>query len=62
MDIQATQAGRPHYPILDGLRGTAALLVVAFHLMESMTPDQSANHCATATSPSTSSSPCRDMS
>ena len=34
---------KPHYPILDGLRGTAALLVVAFHLMESVTPDQSAN-------------------
>jgi peptidoglycan/LPS O-acetylase OafA/YrhL len=32
-----------HYPILDGLRGTAALLVVAFHLMESVTPDHSAN-------------------
>lgn len=44
MDIQATQTGKLHYPILDGLRGTAALLVVAFHLMESMTPDQSANH------------------
>ena len=25
---------KPHYPILDGLRGVAALLVVAFHLME----------------------------
>ena len=44
MNVQATQAGRPHYPILDGLRGTAALLVVVFHLMESVTPDQSANH------------------
>ncbi len=25
---------KPHYPLLDGLRGIAALIVVAFHLME----------------------------
>lgn len=25
---------KPHYPILDGLRGTAAILVVIFHLLE----------------------------
>lgn len=27
-------AAKPHYPILDGLRGVAALMVVAFHLCE----------------------------
>lgn len=26
---------KPHYPILDGLRGVAALMVVAFHIFES---------------------------
>jgi peptidoglycan/LPS O-acetylase OafA/YrhL len=34
---------KPHYPILDGLRGTAALLVVAFHLLEAYFPVM-ANH------------------
>jgi peptidoglycan/LPS O-acetylase OafA/YrhL len=29
---------KPHYPILNGLRGTAALLVVAFHLLEAYFP------------------------
>lgn len=30
----ATLASKPHYPILDGLRGVAAIIVVAFHLFE----------------------------
>lgn len=30
---------KPHYPILDGLRGTAAILVVIFHLLEGYYPD-----------------------
>ncbi len=34
---------KPHYPILDGLRGTAALLVVTFHLLEAYYPVYS-NH------------------
>jgi peptidoglycan/LPS O-acetylase OafA/YrhL len=29
-----TISSKPHYPILDGLRGVAALMVVAFHIFE----------------------------
>lgn len=38
---------KPHYPILDGLRGVAALMVVAFHLCEAHSTshfDQVINH------------------
>jgi len=40
-------ASKPRYEILDGLRGVAAVLVVAFHLFETyfhMAPDQPINH------------------
>src|SRR6185437_8087860 len=29
-----TLAAKPHYPILDGLRGVAAVIVVIFHICE----------------------------
>jgi peptidoglycan/LPS O-acetylase OafA/YrhL len=38
---------KPHYAILDGLRGVAALMVVAFHLLETHAPnrfEQMLNH------------------
>ncbi|MCW3091665.1 MAG: acyltransferase [Ferruginibacter sp.] len=31
---------KPHYPILDGLRGVAAIMVVAFHICEAHAPDR----------------------
>ncbi|MFD1469326.1 acyltransferase family protein [Hymenobacter caeli] len=34
---------KKHYEILDGLRGTAALLVVVFHLFEGLNPDYRTN-------------------
>lgn len=38
---------KPHYPILDGLRGVAAVMVVAFHIFEAHAPsrfEQVINH------------------
>jgi peptidoglycan/LPS O-acetylase OafA/YrhL len=32
--LQRIIATKPHYPILDGLRGVAAIIVVTFHLSE----------------------------
>ena len=35
MNTQTTYlASKPHYEILDGLRGVAAVMVVAFHLLD----------------------------
>ena len=31
---ETTLNSKPHYPILDGLRGVAAIIVVSFHLFE----------------------------
>ena len=33
-DLSNELATKPHYPILDGLRGVAAIIVVTFHLAE----------------------------
>lgn len=38
---------KPHYPILDGLRGVAAIIVVTFHLCEPLSTsnlDKLVNH------------------
>ena len=50
--MTATSAGylasKPRYEILDGLRGVAALIVVAFHLFETYSGGQAfqiLNHC-----------------
>lgn len=43
----STLATKPHYPILDGLRGVAALMVVVFHIFEAHATshlDQIINH------------------
>src|SRR6202012_4544581 len=42
-----TLKSKPHYPILDGLRGVAAVIVVAFHIFEANSTssyDQIINH------------------
>lgn len=37
MNTQTTYlASKPHYEILDGLRGVAAVMVIIFHLFEDM--------------------------
>jgi peptidoglycan/LPS O-acetylase OafA/YrhL len=46
MDITTTNS-KPHYPILDGLRGVAAIMVVCFHIFEAHATsrfDQIINH------------------
>ncbi|QJD94427.1 acyltransferase [Mucilaginibacter robiniae] len=47
MQYNAQPATKPHYPILDGLRGVAAITVVAFHIFETHSTshlDQVINH------------------
>src|SRR5690606_40028876 len=38
-----THQGKPHFVILDGLRGVAALAIVIFHFMEWVFPDITQN-------------------
>ncbi|GAB3800525.1 acyltransferase [Spirosoma humi] len=42
----ATTSTKPHFAILDGLRGVAALAIVIFHFMEWVYPDASQNFIA----------------
>ena len=50
-------ASKPRYEILDGLRGVAAMIVVAFHLLENLLQRPCLTRCSTAAIwPSTSSS------
>ncbi|CAN5484323.1 acyltransferase [soil metagenome] len=42
----ATLSTKPHFAILDGLRGVAALAIVVFHFMEWVFPDPSRNFIA----------------
>ncbi|HRO69366.1 MAG TPA: acyltransferase family protein, partial [Chitinophagaceae bacterium] len=43
MSNPATHQGKPHFVILDGLRGVAALAIVVFHFMEWVFPDITRN-------------------
>lgn len=49
-------ASKPRYEILDGLRGVAAMIVVAFHLLETYSKGPAYRCSTTAIWPSTSSS------
>src|SRR5580698_4531995 len=45
--MTTTLTTKPHYPILDGLRGVASVMVVAFHIFEAHSTshlDQIINH------------------
>ena len=47
MSTPSLTSTKPHYPILDGLRGVASMMVVAFHLFEAHSKghlDQIINH------------------